>query len=431
MNRFLTTGSVLEHALSVHANATPRAAAKMVSNPLATSPFALWRPNSPCCANAALPWMDLGIHESVTYFPDLVTTFGERIFNACWRWKDCRGVVPVFSLLVASVALSLSGCSKEPHASRAKSPPVVTVRVETIEAKPHLVTEEVIGTVRAKIRAAVEAKVSGRITRMAVDLGQPVREGDLIAEIDAQEIKARLDQALVTREQLGQDLKRYTVLLEKQVAAKQEFDVARARFRVADAAVKEAQAMLGYVEVRAPFAGVISRRLADTGDFASPGKPLVEIENPEILRFEADVPEALIDRIRRGEDLAVRIPSIDSEIKGQAAEIAPSADPNSRTFLVRIDLPTVRGLRAGQFGRAAIPVGDALSLRVPASAVVVHGQLEMVFLAENGTARLRLVKTGKRFGDEIEVLSGLAQGERFVSEGASGLSDDQSVSVLQ
>ena len=78
-----------------------------------------------------------------------------------------------------------------------------------------------------------------------------------------------------------------------------------------------------------------------------------------------------------------------------------------------------------------IPVGDALSLRVPASAVVVRGQMEMVFLAEDGTARLRLVKTGKRFGDEIEVLSGVAKGERVVSEGASGLTDDQPVSVLQ
>jgi membrane fusion protein, multidrug efflux system len=145
-----------------------------------------------------------------------------------------RGFLP----LAASLALGLSGCSKAPHTSGAKLPPVVTVRVETIEVKPHPVTEEVIGTVRAKIRAAVEAKVSGRITRMAVDLGQPVREGDLIAEIDAQEIKARLDQAVATREQAGQDLKRYTVLLEKQVAAKQEFDAAQARFRVADAAVK-------------------------------------------------------------------------------------------------------------------------------------------------------------------------------------------------
>jgi RND family efflux transporter MFP subunit len=185
------------------------------------------------------------------------------------------------------------------------------------------------------------------------------------------------------------------------------------------------------VEVRAPFAGVISRRLADAGDFASPGKPLVEIENPEVLRFEADVPEALIERIHPGEDLSARIPSIDGEIKGKVGEIAPSADPNSRTFLVRIDLPHIPGLRAGQFGRAAIPVGNALSLRVPASAVVVRGQMEMVFLAEEGAARLRLVKTGKRFGDEIEILSGVAQGERVVSEGASGLSDDQPVSVLQ
>jgi RND family efflux transporter MFP subunit len=337
----------------------------------------------------------------------------------------------VFLPIAASLIFGLSACHKAPHTSGAKPPPVVTVRVETIQVKPHPVTEEVIGTVRAKIRAAVEAKVSGRITRMAVDLGRPVSEGDLIAEIDAQEIKARLDQAVATREQAGQDLKRYTVLLEKQVAAKQEFDAAQARFRVADAAVKEAQAMLGYVEVRAPFAGVISRRLSDAGDFASPGKPLVEIENPEVLRFEADVPEALIEKIRRGEDLAVRIPSMDGEIKGQVAEIAPSADSSSRTFLVRIDLPSVSGLRAGQFGRAAIPVGDALSLRVASSAVVVRGQMEMVFLAENGTARLRLVKTGKRIGDEIEVLSGVAQGERVVSEGASGLSDDQPVSVLQ
>jgi RND family efflux transporter MFP subunit len=337
----------------------------------------------------------------------------------------------VFLPIAASLILSLSACHKTPDSSGAKIPPVVTIRVETIEAKPHPVTEEVIGTVRAKIRAAVEAKVSGRITRMAVDLGQPVKEGDLIAEIDAQEIKARLEQALATREQAGQDLKRYTVLLEKQVAAKQEFDAAQARFRVADAAVKEAQAMLGYVEVRAPFAGVISRRLADAGDFAASSKPLVEIENSEVLRFEADVPEALIEKIRRGEDFSVRIPSINGEIKGKVAEIAPSADPNSRTFLVRIDLPHIPGLRGGQFGRAAIPVGNALSLRVPASAVVVRGQMEMVFLAEDGVARLRLVKTGKRFGDEIEILSGVAQGERVVSEGASGLSDDQPVSLLQ
>src|SRR5215471_19071639 len=106
--------------------------------------------SSSCRANAALRWIYLGIYQPVAYLPDLVTTSGERIFNAYWRWKECRGVMRVFFLLAASVALGLSRCSKEPHISGAKSPPVVTVLVETIEAKPHPVTEEVIGTVRAK-----------------------------------------------------------------------------------------------------------------------------------------------------------------------------------------------------------------------------------------------------------------------------------------
>ena len=96
---------------------------------------------------------------------------------------------------------------------------------------------------------------------------------------------------------------------------------------------------------------------------------------------------------------------------------------------MRIDLPTVPGLRAGQFGRAAIPVGDALSLRVPASAVVVRGQMEMVFLAENGPFGFALSRPANDLATRSR--SCLASLERVVSEGASGLSDDQPVSVLQ
>lgn len=334
-----------------------------------------------------------------------------------------------FCLGLAFAAAAFSGCDRTPHAPSATSLPPATVHVVAVESKSHPVTEEVIGTVRAKIRATVEAKVSGRITRMAVDLGQPVEEGQLVAEIDAQEVKARLDQALATREQAKQDLDRYTVLLQKQVAARQEFDAAQARFRVADAAVKEAQAMLGYVKVLAPFAGVVSRRLADTGDFAAPGKPLLEIENPDELRFEADVPEALIGSIHRGDPIALRISQSPDEIQGRVAEISPSADPGSRTFLVRIDLPADSALRSGQFGRAAIPFGEASGLRVPASAVVVRGQMEMVFVVEQSATRLRLVRTGKHFGDEVDILSGLAGGEEVVDEGAAALIDGQPAKV--
>ncbi len=326
-----------------------------------------------------------------------------------------------------ALAALLAGCHARREPSAENSPPPALVRVAIIEAKTHPVTEDVIGTVRAKIRAAVEAKVSGRIVRMDVDLGQEVKEGDLLAEIDAREVRARLDQALATREQAEQDLKRYTTLLQKQVAARQEYDAAQARFRVADAGVKEAEALLGYVEVRAPFAGVVSRRLADAGDFASPGKALVEIENPATLRFEADVPEALIANVRRGDTIAVRVPSIEMELAGTVAEIAPTADPGSRTFLVRIDLPASPALRAGQFGRAAVPVGEKLSLRAPAQALVMRGQMEIVFVVKDGAARLRLVKTGKRIGGEIEILSGIERGEEVVSADANALADGQPV----
>ncbi len=335
-----------------------------------------------------------------------------------------RAVVPGLLAVLAFGSCKPGGDSASP-ASR----PAMTVESALVKKTSYPVLEEVIGTVRAKMRAAVEAKVSGRITNMAVDLGQEVQEGGLLVEIDAQEIKARLDQAAAARDQAQQDLKRFTTLLQKQVASRQEYDGAQARYRVADAAVREAETMMGYARVRAPFAGVVTRRLADTGDFASPGKALVEIENPSVLRFEADLPEALFGETRRGEKIAVRIPSLDKEILGTVAEIAPTADVASRTFLVRIELPPTKGLRAGQFGRAAIPVGEAAGLRVPAGAVVRRGQMEMVFVVDGGVARLRLVKTGKSWNDEVAILSGLESGETVVITKADVLADGQPVEI--
>jgi RND family efflux transporter MFP subunit len=108
-------------------------------------------------------------------------------------------------------------------------------------------------------------------------------------------------------------------------------------------------------------------------------------------------------------------------------EIAPAADPGSRTFLVKLDLPSQPGLRAGQFGRVAMPVGETSALRVPASAVVQRGQMELIFVVNDNQARLRLVKTGKRLGDEVELVSGVEAGEKIVAEGAVGLMDGQPV----
>jgi RND family efflux transporter MFP subunit len=160
-----------------------------------------------------------------------------------------------------------------------------------------------------------------------------------------------------------------------------------------------------------------------------PGKPLLEMEDARNLRLEADVSEALMDKISLGDKLPVRIGVLETNLEGVVSEIAPSADPNSRTFLVKLDLPAVPGLRAGQFGRVAVPVGETSALCVPSSAVVQRGQMELLFIAVNGHAQMRIVKTGKHVGDEVELVSGVDPGEFVVVSGSGNLVDGQAVVV--
>lgn len=287
------------------------------------------------------------------------------------------------------------------------------------------VTEEVVGSVRTRIRSVIEAKVSGRISEMPIILGQKVKAGELLAKIDAREIQARLEQAEAHREQASRDLDRARTLAQKQVSSKQELDAAEARGRVAEAALSEARTMMGYANVTAPFDGVISRRLAEVGDLAAPGRPLLEIEDRGELRFEADVPEALIGMVNARDRLEVTIPTIRKTFNAVVAEVSPTAEAASRTFLVKIDLPASSQLRAGQFGRAAVPVGEAKSIRIPAGAIVKRGQMEIVFVNDQGTARLRLVKTGKTFSDGVEILAGLSDGDVVIVTEPARLIDGQ------
>jgi membrane fusion protein, multidrug efflux system len=335
-------------------------------------------------------------------------------------------------VLAGWTALVLAGCGNGHH--REQIPPGLPpadATFEKVAEHERPVTEDVVGTVRAINRATVEAKVSGRLSSVNVDLGDTVKAGETIAVVDAQEVRARLDRAVANRDQAARDWKRAAMLLDRQVTSRQEYDNAESKYRAAEAAFNEARAMLDYVEILAPFDGVIARRLADPGDFAAPGKPIVEVESPDTLRFEADVPEAMISFVNSGEEIEVTIPSIRRTITGTVAEIAPTADSGSRTFPVRINLPAVGGLRAGQFGRAAVPVGKKVSVRVPLAALVVRGQMEMVFVRDGDQVSMRLVRTGKTLGDEIEVLSGLRPGDEVAVSGASNLVDGQPLAAAQ
>lgn len=338
-----------------------------------------------------------------------------------------------FPALLAAAALALTSCGQSGHAPPAGSAqpgPRAAVRVRSVGLQPHRATEEVVGTVRSRQRAIVEAKISGRIEQYLAAPGQMVKSGDLLVQLDVREIQARVDQAKAVLDQANKDLQRYTTLLTSNAVTKQEFDAVEARQKVAAAGVTEAETMLGYARVTAPFDGVITRKLAEVGDLAAPGRPLLEVESPAALRFEADLPEALVNQVRIGDKDSVRVAAVRQPIEATVSEIAPVADAASRTFLVKFDLPPTDGLRAGQFGRVAIPVSETKALRVPTAAVVKRGQMEMVFVVREETAALRLVKSGKAIDGTVEILSGLEDGERIVVEGAATLRDGQPLQVL-
>jgi RND family efflux transporter MFP subunit len=331
-----------------------------------------------------------------------------------------------FRLAALGLALATLSCRARREAAPRELPPV-PVSVVAVRNNPRPSAEDVVGTVRAKLAAHVESKVNGRIAQLLATPGQSVRKGDPLIVIDAAEIQAKLDQANAVFAQAKKDFDRLKPLLANNAISQQDFDAADAKLRVAKSSVAEAETMLGYTNITAPFDGVVTRKIADVGDFAMPGKSLLEVESPSALRFEADMPEALIDQIKIGEELPVKLNAVSKTITGTVTEIAPVADPGSRTFLVKLDLPKTGGVRAGQFGRVRVPVGPSNMPLVPASAVALRGQMEFVMVVDGDRAHLRIVKTGRRLDGETEIVSGLQAGEKVITEGAAH--DGQRVEV--
>jgi RND family efflux transporter MFP subunit len=327
------------------------------------------------------------------------------------------------------LALGIGCRHHEPNPVSTENLPSAPVTVHRLEARETELIEETVGTVRSKRHARIEAKVSGRVLEVLVVVGQTVRAGEVLVRLEVSETRARLEQARAVDEQARSDFRRLASLLERQAATPAEFESIQARARAAAAAVKELESLAGNGEIAAPFDAVVTSKSVETGDLAMPGKPLIELEDPQTMRLEVQVGESLIRHLQPGLALPVRAPSWDGPVQGVVSEISPAADPASRTLLVKLELPSTPRLRSGAFARVDLPGGRAKSLRVPSVAVIQRGQLELVFVAAEGHARLRLVKSGRVSGAETELLAGVSAGESVIVEGASGLRDGQPITV--
>lgn len=205
-----------------------------------------------------------------------------------------------------------------------------------------------------------------------------------------------------------------------------QWDVARAR-------QEEAATIAEWTVLRAPFAAVVTAKLVSVGDTALPGQRLLVIEGRGAFRFEARVPESGGSELRVGDRLPVRLDEMEHELEGIVAEIQPAADDATRTRLVKIDLPRTGAwpgaLRSGQFGRALLTAGKSVMVTVPSAAVARRGQLEIVFVIDEGTARLRLVRPGLERQGRVEILAGLSGGETVALVASADLVDGQRVRV--
>ncbi len=177
--------------------------------------------------------------------------------------------------------------------------------------------------------------------------------------------------------------------------------------------MEEAGIALGYATITATEAGEVVKRLAEPGDLAWPGKPLLILQAPGALRLDAHVREGLIRTVLSESHLQVSINALDEVLDGRVEEVIPSADPLSRTFVVKVAIPSVRGLYPGMFGRLLVPLGQRQAVVVPEKAIHYIGQLELVKVEKDGLWYDCLVKTGKKINGKIEVLSGLNGDEKI------------------
>ena len=318
--------------------------------------------------------------------------------------------------------------------------PVFSVRQANL---PDLL--EAAGTVRAAQTSDLASQMMGTIVEIRVHEGDRVQRGQVLAVIDDSQPRAALDRAtageLAAQQELvaaesnlalaESTLKRYQALYERKSVSPQEFDEIKARQQaalarrdIADAGQAQAKAALtqahtafDYSRIRAPFDGVVTEKKVDSGTLASPGMPIFTVEDTRRYRLEVTVNENDLRDLRMGQQVSAVIDALDNTaLSGKVVQIVPAADPASRSFLVKVELPTSPRLRSGLFGRAQFPRGERQALLIPGSAVVDRGQLQGVFVIDqNKLASLRYVTLGKAFGSQVEVLAGLQDGDRLVA----------------
>lgn len=342
------------------------------------------------------------------------------------------GIV-VALVLLAGVMAYLAGFFTEKISTDFSGvlPATDTGEVVVVEATIQPLIEQAAGTLRAKVETVISPIITATISSIAVWSGDEVQAGDELVQLDSRELKARVDQAkqaaIAAQARLAQtekDLARVERIMKADPGAvsKAERDrlqtamqASRAELVRLNSQKDEAQTALSYSKLTAPIAGRIVERLADPGDTARQGEPLLRMYDPTTLRLEASVRESVASKLAKGQQLSAEIDALKKQYPVVVDEIVPSADPGSRSFLVKVSLADGSGLYPGMFGRLMIPIGQTEKIIIPLAAVTRVGQLDFVTVKTDQGPVRRYVRLGQRSPEKrVEIISGLKAGDHIL-----------------
>ena len=356
----------------------------------------------------------------------------------------CAAPSTVKLAALAASMLALVGCGgPEPGAQPVtQAGPLESV---VVKAERTPLERQLDGTIEAVNQGTVAAQTSGRVAAILYDVNDFVPAGAVIARLRATEQRAGMLQAdAAVREATAREAEaqtryqRIADMYERKVVAKAMLDEATAnrdaavaRLRAARASLESAQEGVAYTEIRAPYAGVVTKRNVQVGETVSPGTPIMSGLSLQFLRVAVDVPQSIVEQVRRIRKAAVYVNG--RRVEATKLTVFPEAAASSNTFRARLELPeNATDLYPGMFVKVGFVVGDADRLLVPAGALVERSEVTAVYVIDaSGRTSLRQLRTGHRFDDKVEVLAGLREGERIAVDPVAAMKRLQPVAAAQ
>lgn len=337
----------------------------------------------------------------------------------------------VVAALAAAGSLAFS--KTDGHEAAAKDETPVTASAITVQPRTIESVVTAAGALASKNVSVLSSKVMGRVSFLSVQEGDQVSAGKLLLRIDSGEIAAQAAQAQAAYNNAKLQYDRIKSLYDAKASTQMEMDQATLGLETAQAGLSAAKAMESYVTISAPISGQVVEKRINLGEMALPGQPLLKIEDNRNLRLEVTVKEQDILHIRPGNKVRVQIDAMPGrDILATVSQVVAASDIRTHSFIVKIDIPSEKGLITGMYGKAFFSIGRRDALMVPKSAVVEMSGISGVYVVSPaGTAVFQMIQQGEAQGNDIEVISGLKQGDRIIADKHLGRIEGKKIIVAK